>query len=42
MAEIPRRATFPIPVKIVAYQFGSGVPPEVKTAAPVAQTIQIK
>ncbi len=42
IAELPGRATFPIPVKVVAYQFGSGVEPLVKTAAPVAQTIQIE
>jgi hypothetical protein len=42
IAEIPARAAFPIQVKVVAYQFGSGVAPQVKTAAPVEQTIQIQ
>jgi hypothetical protein len=41
LAEIPARATFPIAVQVVAWQFGSGVEPLVKTAEPVAQTIQI-
>jgi hypothetical protein len=39
--EVPRRLTFPIAVKVVAYQFGSGVEPKVRTAEPVEQTIQI-
>jgi len=42
ITEIPARATFPINVKIVAYQFGSGVEPLVKTATPVEQTIQVE
>jgi len=41
IAELPARATFPITVKVVACQFGSGVEPMVKTATPVEQTIQI-
>lgn len=41
IVELPARATFPIPLKVVAYQFGSGVEPQVKTATPVEQTIQI-
>jgi hypothetical protein len=41
ITEIPVRAIFPIDVKVVAYQFGSGVEPLVKTAAPVEQTIRI-
>jgi hypothetical protein len=41
ITEIPARAKFPIGVKVVAYQFGSGVEPLVKTAAPVEQTIRI-
>jgi hypothetical protein len=39
--ELPARAVFPIEVKIVAYQFGSGIEPMVKTAIPKGQTIQI-
>jgi len=42
IAELPARATFPITVKVVAYQFGSGVEPLVKTATPVDRTIQIQ
>jgi hypothetical protein len=41
IAEFPSRATFPITVKVVACQFGSGVEPMVKTAMPKEQTIQI-
>lgn len=41
LSDIPRRATFPIALKIVAYQFGSGVDPRVQTALPVEQTIQV-
>ncbi len=42
ITDIPARAKFPIDVKVVAYQFGSGVEPLVKTAKPVDQTIQIR
>jgi hypothetical protein len=42
ITELPARAEFPIDVKVVAYQFGSGVEPLVKTAAPVEQTIRIR
>jgi len=35
------RARFPIPVKVVAWQFGSAVEPQVQTAAPVEQIVQI-
>ncbi len=41
IAGLPARAAFPVPVKIVACQFGRGVEPFVKTAAPVEQTIRI-
>ncbi len=41
IAELPARAKFPIEIKVVAYQFGSGVEPPVKTAEPVEQTIQL-
>ncbi len=37
-AEVPARAAFPIEVKVVAWQFGSGVEPKVKTAEPVERT----
>ncbi|MDP6634821.1 MAG: hypothetical protein QGG42_07990 [Phycisphaerae bacterium] len=39
--QLPRRAKYPIEVKVVAWQFGSGVEPLVRTAEPVAQTIRI-
>ena len=41
LAQVPRRATFPIEVKVVAYQFGSGVDPQVRTANPVERTFLI-
>jgi len=40
-AEVPARAAFPVAVKVVAWQFGSGVEPLVKTATPVEQTLHI-
>jgi len=42
IAELPARARFPIPVKVVAWQFGRGIEPLVKTAAPASQKIQIE
>ena len=42
ISELPSRATFPIEVKVVAYQFGSGVKPQVKTAAPVEQVVRVE
>lgn len=42
ISEIPARTVFPIAVNVVAYQFGSGVEPLVKTAEPVEQIIQIR
>jgi hypothetical protein len=42
IAELPVRAVFPVCVKVVAYQFGSGVEPLVKTATPVERTILIE
>jgi len=41
-AELPVRAVYPVPVKVVAYQFGSGVEPLTKTAAPVERTVLIE
>jgi hypothetical protein len=40
--ELPRAATFPIKMKIVAWQFGRAVEPLVKTAVPAEQTIWIE
>ena len=42
IAALPVRAAFPIAVKVVAYQFGSGVEPLVKTAAPAVRTTRIE
>lgn len=41
ICDIPTRSKFPITIKVVAYQFGSGVEPLVRTAVPVEQVIQI-
>ncbi len=41
IAELPARSRFSIPVKVVAYQFGRGIEPLVKTAAPVERTFRI-
>ena len=42
IAELPARAKFPITVKVVAWQFGSGVQPLVQTAQPVEQSTTIE
>lgn len=42
ISEIPARAVFPIEVRVVAYQFGRGVEPQVKTALPVERTFRIE
>jgi hypothetical protein len=42
LAEIPFRATYPLEIEIVAYQFGSALEPKVKTAAPVSQQVRIR
>lgn len=42
IAQLPARATYPINVKIVAWQFGSGIEPLVQSAKPVEQTILIE
>lgn len=41
IAELPCRASFPIAVKVVAWQFGRGVEPLVQTAEPVERTLHI-
>ena len=41
IAQIPARPTFPIEVKVVAYQFGRGLEPLVKTAQPVERSMRI-
>lgn len=42
MAELPCRAELPLLVKVVAWQFGSGVEPLVRTATPVERTVQVE
>ena len=42
ISELPARATFPLRVKVVAYQSGRGIKPLVQTASPVEQTIPIE
>lgn len=42
VSELPVRARSPIPVKVVAYQFGRGFGPLVKTATPVERTVLIE
>ena len=41
LTEIPAKAKFPIEVKVVAYQFGRGLPPLVQRAMPVEQTLLV-
>jgi len=41
VADVPSRANFPLEVKVVAYQFGRGVEPFVRTAVPVERTIKL-
>lgn len=40
--ELPKRMKTPVEVEVVAYQFGSGVKPEVQSANPVSQTVRVK
>ncbi|MGC9455852.1 MAG: hypothetical protein ACP5HU_13475 [Phycisphaerae bacterium] len=42
VTELPARAKLPIEIKVVAYQFGSGVEPRVQTAEPVERTLMIR
>lgn len=42
IAELPARSRLPLPIRVVAYQFGRGIAPLVKTATPVERTIQIR
>ena len=41
LAELPERATFPINVEVVAWQFGRPYDPKVQTAEPVNRRFQI-
>jgi len=42
ISELPARTKFPIAVKVVAWQFGSGVEPLIQAATPVEQAVQIE
>jgi hypothetical protein len=42
ISELPQRSAYPIELRVVAYQFGSGVEPKFKTAAPVEQVLRIE
>ena len=42
IAELPVRARLPVEVRVVAYQFGSGIEPLVRTAVPVERVTQIR
>lgn len=42
IAELPSRAIFPVEIKVVAFQFGSGIAPQFKTAKPVEQTVVVE
>lgn len=41
LAEVPRRAKYPLAIEVQASQFGSAVEPFVQTAEPVRKTIQV-
>jgi hypothetical protein len=41
LEQIPARASFPLTLKIVAYQYGSAIEPFVQTAEPVVQTVMV-
>ena len=41
IADLPRRARYPIALSIVAYQFGRGVAPHIQTATPVERTLHV-
>lgn len=41
-ADVPARAKGPIEVKVIAWQFGRGVAPQVRTAEPVEQVIKLE
>ena len=39
LAEVPRRAVYPLKIVVVAYQYGSAVEPLVRSAEPVTHEI---
>lgn len=39
LEQIPARASYPLTIKIVAYQYGSAIEPFVKTAEPITQSV---
>ena len=42
LAEIPKRATFPLRITVVAYQYGSAIEPLVQSAEPVKQVLAVE
>ncbi|QDU92297.1 hypothetical protein Pla8534_00420 [Lignipirellula cremea] len=42
IAELPGRTSYPIVIKVVAYQFGRGADPLVQAASPVEQSLEIR
>jgi len=41
LADVPTNATWPLTVEVMAWQYGSAVPPEVQSAEPVRRTIRV-
>lgn len=41
VTEVPARATYPIEIGVMAWQFGRGIAPEVKTATPILRTCKL-
>lgn len=42
ISELPSRGAFPIEVKVIAYQFGRGIEPLVRTATPAEQNARVR
>jgi len=42
VAEVPKRASFPIKITVVAYQYGSAIAPLVQSAPVVSQTVSLE
>ena len=41
LADLPLRATYPLEIEVVAYQFGRGIEPRVRSATPVSQKVRV-
>jgi hypothetical protein len=41
ITDLPLRATFPLEIEVVAYQFGRGIEPKIQTALPFSQRIRV-